>query len=69
MVNECALPHGKSDEVPDKIQKILQSVLRQWWYVGLAAAFLKKNFQIVLRATQICININDSKILPEQNCF
>jgi hypothetical protein len=30
-------------------------------------AFLKKYFQIVLRATQICININDSKSRPNKN--
>jgi hypothetical protein len=34
--------------------------------MGVAAAFLKKYFQIVLRATQICININDSKSRPNK---
>jgi hypothetical protein len=63
-INKFALSHGKSEELPDKIQKINQSVLTRWWYVGVAAAFLKKYFQIVLRATQICININDSKSRP-----
>ncbi len=65
-VNKFALPHGESEELPDKIQKIPQPVLTRWWYVGVAAAFLKKYFQIVLRATQICININDSKSRPNK---
>jgi hypothetical protein len=65
-VNDFALPHGESEELPDKIQKIPQPVLTRWWYVGVAAAFLKKYFQIVLRATQICININDSKSCPNK---
>jgi hypothetical protein len=61
-VNEFALPHRESEELPDKIQKIPHPVLTRWWYVGLAGTFLKKYFQIVLRATQICININDSSL-------
>jgi hypothetical protein len=65
-VNEFALPHGDGEEVPKKIQKIPQPVLTRWWYVGVAVAFLKKYFQIVLRATQICININDSKSRPNK---
>jgi hypothetical protein len=65
-VNEFALPSGECEELPDKIQKIPQPVLTRWWYVGIAAAFLKKYFQIVLRATQICININDSKSCPNK---
>jgi hypothetical protein len=60
-VNEFALPLGESDELPNKIQKIPQPVLTRWWYVGVAPAFLKKYYHIVLRETQICININDSK--------
>ena len=52
--------------MPVKIQKTPQPVLTRWWYVGVAAAFLKKYYQIVLRATQICININDSKSRPNK---
>jgi hypothetical protein len=65
-VNEFALPHGESDELPDKIQKIRQPVLTRWWYVGVAAAFLKQYYRIVLRATQIIINLNDSKSRPNK---
>jgi hypothetical protein len=65
-VNEFALPHGESEELPHKIQKIPQPVLTRWWYVGIAAAFLKKYFQIVLGATQIYFNINDSKSRPDK---
>jgi hypothetical protein len=61
-VNEFALPHREGEDLPDKIHKIPQPVLTRWWYVGVTVAFLKKKcFQIVLRATQICININDSR--------
>jgi hypothetical protein len=61
-VNEFILvPHGESDELPGKIQKTPQPILTRWWYVGVATAFLKQYYQIVLRATQIIININDSK--------
>jgi hypothetical protein len=52
---------GRSDKLPDKIQKIPQPVLTRWWYVQVAAAFLKQYYRIVLRATQIIINFNDSK--------
>jgi hypothetical protein len=65
-VNEFALPQGESDELPDKIQKIPQPVLTRWWYVGVAAAFLKQYCRIVLRATQIIINLNDSKSRPNK---
>jgi hypothetical protein len=65
-VNEFALPHGKSDKLPEKIQKIPQPVLTRWWYVGVAAAFLKHYYRIVLRATQIIINLNDSKSRPNK---
>jgi hypothetical protein len=30
-VNEFALPHGESEELPKKIQKIPQPVLTRWW--------------------------------------
>jgi hypothetical protein len=65
-VNEFALPHGESDGLPDKIQKILQPVLTRWCYVGVAAAFFKQYYPIVLRATQIIINLNDSKSRPDK---
>jgi hypothetical protein len=65
-VNEFALPHGESDELPDKIQKIRQPVLTRWWYVGVAAAFLKQYYRTVLRATHIIINLNDSKSCPNK---
>jgi hypothetical protein len=50
----------------ETIRKIPQPVLTRWWYVGVAAVYLKENYHIVLRATQICININDSKSRPNK---
>jgi hypothetical protein len=29
-VNKCTLPHGESEELPDKIQKISQPFLTKW---------------------------------------
>jgi hypothetical protein len=60
-VNKFALPHEESDERPGKIQKIPQPVPARWWYVGVAATFLKQFYWIVLRATHIIINLNDFK--------
>jgi hypothetical protein len=43
-----------------------QPVLTRWWCVGVAAAFLKQNYRIVLRATQICINSNNADSKPNK---
>jgi hypothetical protein len=65
-VNDFALPHHDNDKPLETIPKIPQPVLMRWWYVGVATAYLKQNYPIVLRATQICININDSKSRPNK---
>jgi hypothetical protein len=64
-VNECVLPHNNGKELPQKIQTP-QSVLTRWWCIGVCTAFLKSHHDIVLRATQIAININDSESCPNK---
>jgi hypothetical protein len=44
-VNKFAVPHGESDELPNKIQKIPQPVLTRWWHVGVAVAFLEQYYR------------------------
>jgi hypothetical protein len=63
-VNDFALPPDALQELMEKIQKIPQPVLTRWWYVGVAAAFMKQYYRVVLRATQICINIYNAKAKP-----
>jgi hypothetical protein len=65
-LHEFALPHEDEEQPPERMQRIPQPVLTRWWYVGVAVAFLKQYYCIVLRATQICININDSKSCPNK---
>jgi hypothetical protein len=43
-----------------------QPVLTRWWHVGVAAAFPKQNYRIVLRATQICMNSNSADSKPNK---
>ena len=65
-VNQFALPYEDIAKLLEKVQKIPQPVLTRWWYVGVAAAFLKRNYRIVLRATQICINTNNADSKPNK---
>jgi hypothetical protein len=48
------------------IQKTLQPVLTQWWHVEASTAFLKSHRCIVFRATQIAIDIKDTKSCPDK---
>jgi hypothetical protein len=65
-VNEFALPHQDIAELLEKVQKIPQPVLTRSWCVGVAASFLKQNYRIVLRATQICVNSNNADSKPNK---
>jgi hypothetical protein len=65
-VNEFALPHRDIAELLDKVQKTPQPVLTTWWCVGVAAAFPKQNYRILLWATQMCVNGNNSDSKPNK---
>jgi hypothetical protein len=66
-VNEFALPYQDIAELLENVQKTPQPALTRWWHVGVAAAFLKQNYRIVLRATQIhSINSNNADSKPNK---
>jgi hypothetical protein len=65
-VNEFALPHQDIAELLEKVQEPPQPVLTRWWCVGVAAAFPKQNYRIVLRATQTCANSNNADSKPNK---